>query len=163
MAFDIIKEAGYNPDEASIRQGLKNVSKTTGLAGRWQVVDHDPLTVCDNAHNADGIREVIQQINNTAFRNLHIIMGVVKEKKLDDILKLLPSEATYYFTKPSVPRALDENILQEKANDFNLQGKTFITVEEAYKTARQNAHHQDFIFIGGSTFVVADFLQYKKD
>ena len=124
---------------------------------------HNPLTVCDNGHNAAGIAEVIQQINNTAFRRLHFILGMVKEKNPDDILKLLPSDATYYFTKASVPRALDENTLKNRALTFNLKGNTYAHVEEAYRTARANAHEQDFIFVGGSTFVVADFLRYKKD
>ncbi len=107
MAIDILKEQGFNLILPAIRKGLKNVTKTTGLMGRWQVAGHNPLTICDNAHNAEGITEVVQQIANTAYRKLHFVVGVVKEKKLDNILKVITSRSDLLFHKSLSSKSIE--------------------------------------------------------
>ena len=114
--------------------------------------------ICDTGHNEAGIKAILNQIRNTAYKELHIVLGMVNDKDIDKILSLLPQKANYYFTRASIPRALDENILKEKASNFNLNGNSYATVNEAVNSAKANANEHDFIFIGGSTFVVADFL-----
>jgi len=146
----ISKDAVYN--------GFSDVMENTGLSGRWQVLCQSPLTVCDTGHNVDGISKVVEQLKNTAYKNLHFIFGVVNDKNIDGILNLLPKNAMYYFTKASIPRALDEKVLLEKALKFNLQGKSFPTVQEALEAAKNIAEIEDMIFIGGSTFVVAEVV-----
>ena len=141
-----------------IYSALKNVTKITGLLGRWQIVGNNPLMVCDTGHNEAGIKAILNQIKNTAYKELHIVLGMVNDKNIDKILSLFPQKAIYYFTKASIPRALSENILKEKALNFNLVGNSYTSVNEAVNSAKVNANEPDFIFIGGSTFVVADFL-----
>ncbi|MBI9069780.1 MAG: bifunctional folylpolyglutamate synthase/dihydrofolate synthase [Salinivirgaceae bacterium] len=141
-----------------IIDGFANVIKNTELLGRWQIIQNKPKVICDTGHNKEGIICVVNQLRNEKFQKLHIVFGTVDDKNLDPILTLLPANANYYFTKASIPRALNENILKEKANILGLIGKSFGTVIDAYKTALQNANENDLIFIGGSTFVVADLL-----
>ncbi|NJO92409.1 MAG: hypothetical protein HC831_28150 [Chloroflexia bacterium] len=127
--------------------------------GRWQTIGNNPRIVCDTGHNEAGIAQILEQINSIPYKKLHIVFGVVDDKNIDSILTMLPKEATYYFCKASIPRALDEKILFEKAAKFNLNGNSFKNVELALESARQNAQKEDFIFVGGSTFVVADLLE----
>jgi dihydrofolate synthase/folylpolyglutamate synthase len=134
------------------------VIKNTGLLGRWQQVNSRPKVICDTAHNKHGLTIVINQIKKENFENLHIVLGVVNDKDLDDILPLFPKNATYYFCKPNISRGLNENLLKEKALTFELIGKVYLSVSEAYKDALKNASPNDFIYIGGSTFVVAEIL-----
>lgn len=155
----LIKQ-GFNISEENIYAGVKNVILNTGLQGRWQITNHSPLTICDTGHNEDGIKYITEQIRNTAYKKLHFIFGVVKDKNIDKILSLLPKDAIYYFTKASIPRALNENELFQKATENKLNGKTFSSVETAYTEAKKNAEPNDLIFIGGSTFIVADYLGY---
>ncbi len=139
-----------------IGRGLRDVRTQTGLRGRWQILGHDPLTVCDTGHNAHGLREVVAQIARQDYRRLYFIIGVVGDKDLDSILPLLPRGAYYIFTQPSPPRARDRHSLAAAASAYGLHGQTSPTVGEALSAARALAGPGDMIFIGGSTYTVAD-------
>ncbi|SHG51302.1 dihydrofolate synthase / folylpolyglutamate synthase [Flavobacterium fluvii] len=142
--------------ETDIKSGLLNVVKNTGLEGRWQQLGESPKIICDTAHNKNGLEIVMTQIQKQKFDNLHIVLGVVNDKDLDEVLPLFPTNATYYFCKPNIPRGLEAIILQEKAQKFHLLGETYPSVTEAYNESKNIATKNDFIFIGGSTFVVAE-------
>jgi dihydrofolate synthase / folylpolyglutamate synthase len=144
-----------------IISGLKTVRKSTGLMGRWQEVGYNPLTICDVGHNKEGINEVLVQIKNTPFKKLHMVMGFVSDKNILEILSLLPQKASYYFTRSSVPRSADSTFVANLAESVGLFGKVFQDVHSAYLDAVENAEPEDLIFIGGSTFVVGDFLSEK--
>ena len=148
----------FKISEANVKSGLLNVVKNTGLEGRWQQLGEFPKIICDTAHNKNGLEIVMKQIQKEKFDTLHIILGAVNDKDLDEILPLFPSDAIYYFCKPNIPRGLDSQILKEKATQFGLTGKVYNSVSESYTKALQNASKSDFIFIGGSTFVVAEIL-----
>ncbi|MCG8701651.1 MAG: hypothetical protein MI922_26605 [Bacteroidales bacterium] len=148
----------YPVDTNALNNGFSNVISNTGLLGRWQEVSYNPLTICDTAHNEVGINAVIQQLKNTAHKRLHLILGFVDDKKVDDFMHLFPSEATFYLTESSVPRTLKEDKLVLLMEKFNLKGTIFNSVEKAFDEAKTNAGVEDLIFIGGSTFIVADFL-----
>ncbi|MNR13714.1 Bifunctional protein FolC [compost metagenome] len=157
-AVQELRKIGYQiPDEA-IYQALKNVKKLTGLQGRWQTLSRNPLIICDTGHNKAGINEVIKNINQTRHQNLHIVIGMVKDKDISAVLALLPKNATYYFCQPQLERALPTNELAEQAASHELKGNAFNTVEEALINAKSNAKDKDLIFVGGSTFVVAEIL-----
>jgi len=158
VAIEQLKKIGWKIDENAIRSGISAVVETTGLLGRWQLLGVNPKIVCDTGHNVDGIKEVIEQIRITPHKNLHMIIGVVNDKNIDGVLRLLPKEGIYYFTQAQLPRALDRKELQMKAKDYGLIGECFQKVEEAFKIAKKNADVNDLIFIGGSTFVVAEVL-----
>ena len=128
------------------------------MLGRWQILKQKPFTVCDTAHNSHGLKIVLNQIQKHQFETLHVVLGVVNDKDLDSILPLFPKNAKYYFCKPNVPRGLDAEILKQKASDFGLLGKVFDSVSEAYVNAKEIASKSDFIYIGGSTFVVAEIV-----
>lgn len=148
----------FKISEANIKSGLLNVVKNTGLEGRWQQLGESPKIICDTAHNKNGLEIVMKQIQKEKFDTLHIVLGVVNDKDLDEILPLFPKNAIYYFCKPNIPRGLDPQILKQKATEFGLKGEVFNSVSESYKKALQNAAKSDFIYIGGSTFVVAEIL-----
>ncbi len=148
----------FNIKKEHIYSGLLNVQKNTGFAGRWQVIGYNPLVVADTGHNIAGINEVLIQLKATAYKELHFIYGTVNDKDIDNILKLLPKNAEYYFTQANIPRSLEVNILKEKANKFNLKGNAFTNTEDAYFSAKQKAEEFDLILIGGSTFVVAELI-----
>lgn len=147
-----------NLSELNLADGIANVIKNTGLMGRWQVLSRNPLTVCDTGHNEHGLKYVIKQIARTPKKNLHMILGFVNDKDLTLVLPLFPKDAKYYFTKASVPRAMDEVVLRDRAAEFGLIGQPYINVHAALKAAGQNAGSTDLIFIGGSTFIVADAI-----
>lgn len=149
---------GYNISDEIIKKGIQNVVKNTGLKGRWQILNYSPYTVCDTAHNYEGLSIVIEQILNIEFDKLHIVLGFVNDKKIDEILKILPKKAKYYFCKPNNLRGLDGHVLQSKARDYGLSGDVFNSVTKAYKKAIESATEDDFIYIGGSTFVVAEII-----
>lgn len=155
--IDILKKQ-FTISNDDIYKGFLNVIKNTKFNGRWQILGYNPLIIADTGHNEAGIKEVISQIKNTAYKKLHFIFGTVNDKNIGTILTLLPKNAIYYFTKAKILRALDENILFEKAKMFGLSGKTFSTAEYAFFAARQNASKNDLIFIGGSTFIVAEII-----
>lgn len=148
----------FNISETNIRNGFKNVILNTGLLGRWQILNSNPFVVCDTAHNSHGLKIVLNQIEKQHYETLHFVLGVVNDKDLDSILPLFPKKAIYYFTKPNVPRGLDSKILQEKGREFGLIGYLYDSVTEAYAEALNNATPSDFIYIGGSTFVVAEIV-----
>ncbi|MDL2251405.1 bifunctional folylpolyglutamate synthase/dihydrofolate synthase [Odoribacter sp. OttesenSCG-928-J03] len=154
----VLQSLGLTISEQNIRDGIARTIHNTGLLGRWQVLSEDPYTVCDTGHNEDGIKEILKQIDSCRFNQLHFVLGVVNDKDIDTILKLLPKNAVYYFCKASIPRALNESILAEKAQRNGLKGQTYPTVEAAYKAAKQHAGADDMIYIGGSTFVVAEVV-----
>lgn len=144
--------------EENIKNGFINVINNTGLQGRWQQLKEFPKVITDTAHNKNGLEIVINQIQNENFEKLHFVLGVVNDKDLDEILPLFPKNATYYFCKPNIPRGLDAFILQQKAIGFNLNGKVYDSVSNAYHSAIKSANKSDFIYVGGSTFVVAEVL-----
>jgi dihydrofolate synthase/folylpolyglutamate synthase len=144
--------------EIAIKKGFLNVIKNTGLQGRWQQLGANPKIICDTAHNAHGLKIVLNQIKSEKFDQLHIVLGLVNDKNLDEILPLFPKKAIYYFCKPPVSRGLDSEILKKKAYQYNLMGKTYNSVSNAYQNAKENANLNDFIYVGGSTFVVAEIL-----
>ena len=145
------------PLEAVIN-GFKNVATQTGLLGRWMTVNKQPLTICDTAHNSGGFKYIAERLKCIKCANMRIIFGFVSDKDISHILEMLPKEATYYFTQPSVSRALNCSILKEMANGYGLCGDVYTNVIEAYKTATTEASLDDMIYLGGSTFIVADFL-----
>ena len=144
--------------EEAIKNGFLNVIKNTGLQGRWQQLGGNPTIICDTAHNAHGLKIVLNQLKKEKYNRLHIVLGVVNDKNLAEILPLFPEEALYYFCKPNIPRGLNTEILKENAAEFNLKGETYISVSNAYENAKKNARSNDFIYVGGSTFVVAEIL-----
>lgn len=157
-AVELLQKKGWNITEEAVYEGLANVTELTGLQGRWQILGANPAIVCDTGHNFDGITEVLAQIEQTAHKKLHVVFGMVNDKDPDKILAILPKNAEYYFTKAGIPRALNEKILREKAAGFELVGNSYPTVIEAFEDAKQKAGPNDLIYVGGSTFVVAEIL-----
>jgi dihydrofolate synthase / folylpolyglutamate synthase len=141
-----------------LRKGIRNVIRNTGLKGRWQILTWNPLTICDTGHNEGGLKEVLSQIAELPHKELHFVFGVVNDKEIDIILGLLPRNASYYFCKADIPRGLDQEILKKKAKKVGLTGKSYPSVKDALKSAREQASEEDLIFIGGSTFVVAEVV-----
>jgi dihydrofolate synthase/folylpolyglutamate synthase len=156
QVLELLQQQGYHISEAAIREGLKNVYGFTGFKGRWQVLSQHPLTICDTGHNADGVKLVVAQLLSLQAPRVHVVFGMVQDKDVRNILKLLPPQFTYYFTQASLPRALPVGELQQLAGGFGLQGRAFPEVNAALAAARQAAGPDDVIFIGGSTFVVAE-------
>jgi len=156
--IDILNEKGWNLSEEIIRRGLMNTIRNTGLMGRWQIIGHNPLTICDTGHNPAGIKLVVEQINQTAWKKLHIVIGMVNDKDQDEVLSILPSNAYYYFTKAAIPRATAPEELSAKAAKFGLTGKCYPSVRQALAGALTNAGKNDLVFVGGSNFVVAEVL-----
>jgi len=157
QVFDSLKEILHYSNDNIVR-GIKNVIINTGFSGRWQILRHNPLTVCDTGHNKEGLEYVMNQISRVPKSGLHMIIGFVNDKDLSSVLPLFPENAVYYFTKASVPRALDENILLKSAGEYGLMGTCYPDVKSAMKAAADAASESDLVFIGGSTFIVADAL-----
>ena len=149
---------GFDVSDKNIKQGLLNIVKKTNLKGRWQVLEQAPKVICDTAHNKEGLLLVLNQLSNQEYKLLHIVLGVVSDKDLDSLLSLFPKQARYYFCKPNIPRGLSEDLLEQAANEFELFGDKYSSVEKAYASALLNANQNDMIFIGGSTFVVAEVI-----
>ena len=142
----------------AVEDGFLQVVSNTKLLGRWQQLNNLPKTICDTAHNAQGLAIVMNQIKKEKFENLHIVLGVVSDKDLGSILPLFPENAIYYFCKPNLERGLEASVLAQKAKDFGLKGKVYRSVSMAYKEVRKAATNKDFIYIGGSTFLVAEII-----
>jgi dihydrofolate synthase/folylpolyglutamate synthase len=157
-SIKVIQDLGFSVSEFQIKKGLLNVIKNTGLLGRWQILNTSPLTICDTAHNKEGLNYVIKQLLEQEYNSLHIVLGVVNDKDLAEILPLFPKEATYYFCRPSIPRGLDSVDLMKVCSEYDLVGISYSSVKEAYIDAEKNVSTNDLIFIGGSTFVVAEVL-----
>lgn len=149
---------GFIISEENISKGFLNVIKNTGLKGRWQVLQQNPKVIADTAHNTEGLKIVLNQLKKEHYNQLHMVIGVVSDKKLEDVLPLFPKDANYYFCKPDIPRGLNEEDLKQKASEFNLLGEKFSSVDKAFKKALSNANQDDIIYVGGSTFVVAEII-----
>jgi dihydrofolate synthase/folylpolyglutamate synthase len=147
---------GWNITTAIVQKALQHVKQLTGLHGRWEIIHHNPSIILDVGHNEDGVKQVVQQLELTTYNHLHIITGMVNDKDIDKVLSLLPKHATYYFTKAQIPRALDENVLMEKASSYNLQGKSFADVNTAIQNALTHVHKDDLILVCGSVFLVGE-------
>lgn len=152
------KQSEFEISSQNIQDGLLHVVKNTGLQGRWQQIHTAPKVICDTAHNKNGLEIVLKQIQKEKFDALHFVLGVVNDKDLEEILPLFPKTAKYYFCRPNIPRGLDAQVLQQKAALFELYGEVYNYVSEAYQKALQNAVATDFVYVGGSTFVVAEIL-----
>jgi dihydrofolate synthase/folylpolyglutamate synthase len=155
-ACSVLKDLKYDIREKDIQAGLQKAKKLTGLHGRWEIIHEHPAIVLDVGHNEDGIRQIIQQIELTTHHELHIIIGLVKDKEIDKVLSLLPHSAHYYFTQAQIPRALAADILRSKAIDHNLNGEVIPDVNAAVKTAKARAHKDDLILVCGSVFLVGE-------
>lgn len=155
-SLDVLRDLGFRIDEKDVREGLRQVVKNTGLKGRWQLLRQAPKVICDTAHNSDGLKLVLSQLAMEKYHNLHMVLGFVNDKELGDILPLFPKDADYYFCKPDIPRGLEVEILSEKARAAGLSGDTFKSVAAAYSAALEASETNDLIFVGGSTFVVAE-------
>lgn len=156
MAIEILNEQGFVISLDALQSGLINVVRNTGLKGRWQKIGDKPLTICDTGHNKDGIEQVVKQLAKLSYQQLHIVMGMVKGKDHQAVLSMMPKEATYYFCEAKIPRAEQAAVLAEQAKAFGLQGVVIPDVNEALASARLQAKEEDVIFVGGSTFVVAE-------
>ena len=148
----------FKIEEKHIVKGLKKVVENTHLMGRWQQIGTKPTIICDTAHNKEGLAIVLDQLQAQEYEKLHVVIGFVKDKDISAILPLFPSNATYYFCKPKISRGLDEKILLDRCAQFNLNGKTYKSVNKAFKAAKKQASKNDFIYVGGSNFVVAEVL-----
>jgi len=153
-----LQEKGWSISEKDIENGLKKVVINTGILGRWQTIHNKPLTICDTGHNKDGIQNILTQIKQTPHEQLHIVWGAVNDKKIEKLLELLPKNAMYYFCEANIPRATPNEILLKLAKQHKLKGQSYSSVKAAYSSAQNNANFNDLIFIGGSTFVVAEVL-----
>lgn len=161
-AIESLKKLGVKISDSAICDGIENVCKQTGLAGRWMTISKKPLTIADTGHNIGGLeynfRQLYRLSNSDSFSKVRIIIGFVADKAIDEILKILPRDAVYYITNASIPRALPADRLWEKFISQGIEGRIFRNVKEAYKKAKEEASEKDIIYIGGSTFIVADFL-----
>jgi len=153
-----LREKAYQISDESVYSGFKNVLSNTGLRGRWETLSIQPHVICDTGHNVAGIQFVTEQLRQTPHERLHFVLGMVNDKDISGVLQFLPKDAVYYFTKASIPRALHENELALLAEQFGLKGNTYPTVAEALTAAKKECRPNDLVFVGGSTFVVAEAL-----
>lgn len=154
----VLKDSGWVITKKNLHDGLENVIQNTGIRGRWEILQHHPKTICDVAHNKEGLEYVLEQLSKEKHDKLHIVLGMVNDKDLSGILPLFPKTATYYFCCPNIPRGLDAQSLKETAEKYGLKGESFPSVKDAYTTALEKALEKDLVFVGGSTFVVAEVL-----
>ncbi len=160
-AIRVLQGIGYQINNEHVRKGFAQVCSLTGLMGRWQKLQDSPATYCDTGHNKAGIQYIVEQLSHQTYQHLHIVIGMVNDKDISGVLAMLPKDATYYFTKASVSRALNEEEVQRLANQAGLYGNTYPSVKEAFQAAQASAQPNDFIFVGGSTFIVADLLSIE--
>ena len=153
-----LKDLGYKINEQNIREGFKNVCQLTGLMGRWQKLEDNPTIICDTGHNIGGIEYITEQLSKMKYDKLHIVIGMVNDKDINGVISLLPENAVYYFTQASVKRALPAEEIKKIGNSHGLKGEAYKNVKEALYAAKQNASEKDMIFVGGSTFIVADLI-----
>jgi dihydrofolate synthase/folylpolyglutamate synthase len=156
-AIDQLK-SNFHIDHNNIRDGISNVTRQTGLMGRWQIMGQNPVIIADTGHNQDGIKEVVLQLKQMRFNHLHIVLGMVNDKNIEGMLRLFPNTATYYFCKADIPRGFDAQKLATIASEFGLRGEVYDSVWSAYNRARHAARFDDVVFVGGSNFVVAEVL-----
>ncbi|MDD2380587.1 MAG: bifunctional folylpolyglutamate synthase/dihydrofolate synthase [Mariniphaga sp.] len=157
-SVELLRQMGWDIPEEHLLRGLAGARKMTGLQGRWQVLGYHPLLVCDTAHNAAGITEVVHQIRQTPFEKLHVVFGMVQDKDPVSVLSLMPKDAVYYFTRADIPRAMNEKELARIAAGLGLNGESYSVVNKAFAAARSHAGKNDMVFVGGSTFIVAEIL-----
>jgi len=153
-----VLQADFSVSQEVIIKGLQNVIHNTGLMGRWQQLCQKPKVICDTAHNTEGLRYVMQQLSEEQFERLHVVLGVVSDKDLNSVLPLFPKNACYYFCKPDIPRGMEASFLRQQAVTFGLHGEVYQSVMKAYESALKAANERDMIFVGGSTFVVAEII-----
>lgn len=158
-AVDVLQQIGIDISKANILEGLRHAQEQTVLMGRWQTISTNPKIICDTGHNEAGIREVMHNLAQEDYKQLHVVLGAMKDKDLDKVLPLLPKKAIYYFCAPDMPRALDASLLREKASDYDLHGNAYASIDEALANASTACNEKDLIFVGGSTFVVAGALE----
>jgi dihydrofolate synthase/folylpolyglutamate synthase len=156
MVLDLLSEQGFQVNEAHLRQGLSQVTHLTGLKGRWQQIQQHPLIICDTGHNQGAIREIVMQLKDVRYKKLYMVLGFSVEKDLSSVLPLLPKDAFYLYCSANIPRAMPAATLAANAREYDLQGEVLATVEAAYARAKELADENDCIFVGGSTFVVAE-------
>ncbi|MGL5980286.1 MAG: bifunctional folylpolyglutamate synthase/dihydrofolate synthase [Phocaeicola sp.] len=159
-AIHQLKQMGFNLSEEAVRSGFSTVCERTGLMGRWQKLGSQPTIICDTGHNVAGISYIVEQLRQQTYQHLHVVMGMVNDKDIESVLKMMPKEASYYFTQANIPRALPANELKQLAESHGLKGDCYADVATAYLKAKKNAQTDDLLFIGGSSFIVADLLKY---
>ena len=157
-AIKILSGKGFDINEEQLHSGIEHTVRNTAILGRWQILQEKPLVICDIGHNRDGIREVVKMIEETPHEKLHFVLGLVADKNVEPVLELLPTTAVFYFCKADIPRGLDAAKLQETASKKKLEGKYYPSVKDAYTAALANAKEKDLVFVGGSTFIVAEVL-----
>lgn len=158
----VLQSSGVSIPQSAIENGFKHVCSISGLMGRWMIVGDSPRVICDTGHNVAGVKYIVQQLAKEQYNRLHIVLGFVKDKDITHILEMLPQYASYYFTNANIPRAFPAKELKVLATAHGLNGNDYFTVSDAYKAALESAQPDDMIFIGGSTFVVADFLAKRN-
>ena len=158
QTIKVLKPSSYKISDEQIKSGLLHVVKNTGLQGRWQILQEQPKVICDTAHNREGLNYIVKQLEEEVYSHLHIVFGVVNDKDLSSILDIMPKKATYYFCKPDVPRGMEIHMLQKKFLSAGFKGASYVSVNEALKNARNLASDSDLIYVGGSTFVVAEII-----
>jgi dihydrofolate synthase / folylpolyglutamate synthase len=158
QAVRVLTKSGFQITEEDIKKGYKDVIRSTGLQGRWQKLKSKPRVICDVAHNEAGFRYILMQLSREKYERLHWVFGLVNDKDATTILEMMPETATYYFCKANIPRGLDVDELKLKAESFGLKGEAYTSVKQAYQAALETAREQDLVFVGGSTFVVAEVL-----
>ncbi len=157
-SIEQLRQLNWSIPDSAIVAGLKNVVKNTSLRGRWDILKNKPMVIADTAHNEAGIKQIVKQLKSLDYDNLHFVISMVNDKDIDKILVLLPKKAVYYFSKAKIPRGLDAKILQQKASAFGLEGRIYSDIPTAYQNALKNANQNDLVFIGGSTFTVAEVI-----
>jgi dihydrofolate synthase/folylpolyglutamate synthase len=157
-AVEQLRQQGFIITDEHLRTALRQVKTLTGLHGRWETLSTDPLTICDTGHNPEGIKEVLKNIAGVVYNKLHVVIGMVNDKDITKILAMMPTNATYYFCRPDIPRGLEAESLKQKAESFGLHGDAYPSVKAALHSAQTNAAKNDLVFVGGSTFVVAEVI-----
>ncbi len=158
VACQILRDLGFSITDNQVADGLQNIVVKTGLLGRWQILQQQPLVICDTGHNVAGIKEIVAQLKGLKYRKMRVVMGMVDDKNIDGVLALMPEFAVYYFAQANIPRALAKEKLQEQAKMYGLFGKVYDSVTEALQNAINEASKEDVVFVGGSTFVVAEVV-----
>ncbi len=163
-AITELRKSGIDTSTENIIEGFKNVTKSTSLMGRWQTVNNKPLTICDTGHNIAGISYIVNQLKNYSDKlRLRIVFGMVNDKDINGVLKIMPTDAEYYFCQAKVKRAKDSSELKTCAEKYGLIGNSFATVGKAYEKAIEESDENDMVFVGGSSFIVADLLSYLRE
>ncbi len=161
-AIDVLKEKGYSITDEALRSGFAHVCELTGLEGRWQCLQSSPTMICDTGHNVGGITYIVQQLKLQQYRTLRIVFGMVNDKDIHTVLKMLPRDAVYYFTQANVSRAIPVDELKSEAELAGLKGTSYIDVSSAVEAAQKESLPEDFIYVGGSSYIVSDLLTSRE-